>query len=969
MGIKNTSKEYSEDYIPSTGDDTYSNIIPEEINRSEDIAKVLIDFETEVVPQMLKMGLMKEIAKSRSKPFYNDSDQTMTAHILPGIEVMADIVEQSDTLDKSEFRKLIALWTIHDVHKLINNPEEDYDRNEEFNINEDTVQSWIENLNLDTFSNNQLTLKDFHSCVVGLHNGDNSNIDSSTNTFTKLRPHLRLVDAIMSINSADNYLNEAEKVVDSVFGKPGIEFIPATHSVDIEDSIIRKLLNKSIIEELKNKGLKPIDLREDSVFYARPTDVEYGSMDNFLDSIIDNFISNLRDSYSIFRNQAFKGGDISSGDAQRGNWYMPKVYDITNLSKLCLNNTEIIQRIVQASVDQQNRPWDMSDEAIEQIEELNTKLDVDIPKNSFIDGMAALVHTVYREIIPELVDENSEHAHERTMESAIIHIFGVSEDVQEIIADSLKNNTVNTSITSWSYKYLIAHDLHKRYTRSLSITERQNELIKLISTRLSDFENWNKYGEEDTSKIKRELYLLFASNIKIDGMSLKYYDSTRLLDYMSKTGDINNCAISSDKTEQNASSPDLLSHRNIDVLEVPFVTEQNNKFENIDLTDIIKKKPLSVLSQISLNVRAQQFIKYNEVSNKNELYITSHPVESISVASSVRFNRVLQYVKNEMFTGDNSSIGLNNIADNYESIISDSLSQPSGVNAILNRNKVYNIGSTRDASCGKFTLPDDKESTIVKGAICATIASIMSGVRVFITRKPQLYTNPTNKKDLVIYGPELSMFDNIMDSHTDVTTLPQQLEIMERLIKMNDKTGTSGITIENYNQIQNTDDIEFAPGSMIYNNVHHLFDTPEKSMSASKDAVNIDSLAAQNNDDAKNLLQYNTRVGRKLNNLLPENNTMLANAVMTHVYNKLIEMESINTTDEQTNTMMKHLANISELNLTAEDMADDGSAKVFAEEILDVYVEIENETGMDFQSIKKQFISGIVVRSVMNTTN
>ncbi len=957
MVLKETSKEYPDELMPSF-EDSNANIVTSDTNRSEEITKALVDYESKVVPKMLEVGFMKQIAKSRSKPYYNKSDQTMTAHILPGVEIMADIIEKSNSIDESEFRQLISLWTIHDLHKIVNN-----EREKEFEIDKLTVDSWIEKLNLQEFVNNELTKNDFYSCVVGLHNSNNSKIDESTTKFMHLRPHLRLVDAIMSITDIDEFLSGGEKPVNAVFGDYDDIYIPAVHSVTVDDSIIRTILNKSIQEELSKVGLKPIDMRDDGVLYARSENDSYPDMDIILNNVIDNFISNIRDGYSIFRNPAFLGGDINTGESHLGDWYMPTVYDITNLSKLCLDNTELIQRIVQAAVEQQNRSWSMSDNSREKIDEINKELGVKIPKSPFIEGMAALVHTVYRDILPELIDEKSNTAYERTLESGIIHVFGVSESVQEQIAESIKENRLKSSTRGWPYKYLIANDLFEKYTRKYSDKERQKVLIKLISSRLSDFSLWKKYGSKNKTKIKRELYLMFATNIKIDGELLASYSSVDVEYYMRQRGKHDKGYISQKPTEQNSDSPDLLSYRDIDVLKVPFVTEnKNGEFTLLELDDVMPKHPLSVLSQISLNIRAQQFKDYDDVKNENSLYVSMHPINSISVASYVRFNEILQYLKREIFTNDNSDIGLKNISKKYKEIIDDSISQQSGVNSLVNREQAFNVGTHMDEASCKLALPDDSESTIVKGAICATIASIMSGVKVCITKNPQLHMNNHNKNDLVVYGPELSMFENVIDKNTDVSTLPQQLEIIERIIKLDNKITKPNKTIEQYNNVFSTYDTVYLPGSMVFSRISSLFDSREEYISGVRDAVNIDSISSQNNEKSKELLRITVRLGKTLSNLIQPYSYRQANNIMVRLYDMLYTIESVNNEDELVNDILTLMYDIDELELDITDIQKNGCAYKFANEFTSIYTEIGDE---EFHGCREFIINGAVARSIL----
>lgn len=939
-----------EEYIPSMKDPQPYNVIENDVNRSSDIAQIILEYEEKVVPKMLELGFMKQIAKSRVK-YNNDSDQSMMSHILPGVEVMADIVEQTDNIDKSEFRKLLALWTIHDLHKLIDNSKED-----EFNIDRKVVESWVKNLNLDSFVDNELDIDDFHSCAVGLHDSRNSNIDDSTTQFTYLRSHLKLVDAVMSIYTPEEYINQAQKSVGLVFNKPNERFLPASHTIDIGDSILRTLINKSITEELKSKGLKPINYQENGVYYVQSENTEYDDAHTFLNNVIDTFFKNLKNSYSIFRNQAFIGGDISSESSQQGDWYMPNVYDITNLSTLCLSNTEIIQRIVQASVEQQNRPWGLSTDSMNKISKINSAYsEIDIPQSSFIEGMAALVHTVYREIVPELIVKNSHEPFERTMESAIVHIFGVSEDIQELMADSLVENKLNKSVTSWEYKYLIAYDLHKRYTMKYSDTERQTKLIELISTRLSDFENWDQYGESKSTKIKRELYLLLASKISLNGKELTDYPSIDLFDYMGKTGETNPCHITGKPTEQSSSSPDLLSNRNIGVLDVPFVNEnEDNELEVLHLDDAVPKKSLSVFAQISLTIRAQQFKNnYSEVKDENALYVSIHPSDSISVASYVRFNRIFEYVKQEMFTTENNDISLYNISKEYKSIIQDSFESNTTVNAFLNRENIFNIGTRMDESSSKLTLPDKSESTMIKGTVCATIASMLSGVRVCITKQPQLYMNHHKKNELVIYGPELKTFKNIVKNNTDITTLPQTLETIERIIKMTSYTSTDIIQL--YSNICEMDTVTLT-GSMVFNRISHELDSKEKLQKAAKDALFIDTISSQNIPKKQKYIQYSNKISKKLSKIIEEDDVNLIHSVINMTFESIDKEDN---RDESVKNILNTLTKIKKLKLDRNNIIDNSPEYEFANELYNAHKSMNN------QNEKQAVITGVMVRTIM----
>ena len=955
MPISDTNSE--KELIPSFSKEG-PKVMGEDVNRAEETVQVLIDFEKMVVPEMMKSGFMKEIAKSVSKPFYNDSNQSMMAHILPGVEILADITEESSHLDSNDLRNLSALWVVHDLHKIV-----ETDNGKEFDIKLEQIEDWVESLSLDEYSLTNLTLKDFHSCAVGLHNQGHTNIDDSTTTFTSYRPYLRLVDAIMSISSPSEFVEYAERDINTTFGDQSEVYVPASQSIDISDSIIQTLVNKSLKQEMVSIGLKPIDVRDDGVLYARSKGVEYPSYDTVLDNTVDRFIDNLKEGYPIFRNQAYLGGDINSQDSRVGYGVMPSSYDISDLAKLCLNKTELIQRIVQASVEQQNRPWDISNESAKQINKVSNLTGLNIPKSSFIEGMAALVHTVFREIVPELLDENSENAYERTMEGAIIHIFGLSEKYQNKLINSLKTDKLNSSPINWPYKYIVAYDLYERYTVEKTEKERQKEIIRLISTQLKDFNKWGKYGSSTQTKIRRELYLHFAKNIKIDNEPLIENPSTDVLSKMSNCGDVNSCYITGDKTEQSPESPDLLSHRDIDVLNVPFITKtEDGELEKRDLDNVIPIKPLSVLSQISLNIRAQQFKNYDD--NKG-LHVTIHPSESISVASYLRFKKILQYLKTEMFSGSNSSTGLNNVAEEYESIINNSLMQSAGIDALVNREQAFDIGTKMDEASSRLSIPNESDENIVRGTMCVTIASLLSGVRVCITKRPQLDMNHHKSNELVIYGPELSEFTDLLENRTDLTSLPERLEIIERLLKLSDKTGSTLDTIGYYSEL---DERTVLPGSRVFSQMYYDMDDVGEVIRASRDSINIDSIAAKEDVFAQDIVSTTRELGDKLSKLLPGSEPLLANSVMNIVCDTLYTMESINSTEEVIENIIDDLVNMNELELKIPDVRKGGSAHEFAKSVANAHNRIGN-TREQFESIRKPLISGTVVRAMVYASN
>lgn len=930
--------------------------------RPDEIVDVIVDYQQNVVPNMIEVGWMEEIAKSRAY-HHNDMDQTMNAHILPGVEVLANIIEHAPGASCDDFRHLVALWTIHDVHKLVTVD------GSEFDFGTEVVQEWVEKLCLDEFAP-ELTIKDYHSCAVSLHNSEASNSDDETTKFTSLRQYLRVTDAIMSINNPAQFVEEVENDIHKAFSLPHEFYVPESHTVNFDDAVIRTLANKALRDEFTNSGFKPIAARDDGFLYVRTESHYQPPMDEMIESAVGRFMTNIRESYQVFRNPAFLGGDIDSPQARSGYEWMPRVYSISNLAKLCLSRTEIIQRIVQASVEQQNRLFDLSNESQSQIEDVESETGVAIPQSALIEGFAALVHTVVREIIVELIDTESNKSYERTIEAAAIHVFGVSEEMQSTIAEALRSGNLNSSPVRFPFKYLIAKDLYDRYNQTVTLSQQDREgvISTLLLERLSDFDAWDDGVLGGDGDVQDELYLRFLHNVEFSGTELYNHEEThsefnRLMkeNQTKSTGKCCNCGL---PTREPASSPSLLSHRDFDVLDLTFATEMDNgEFGTIQLDDAVPKNPLCVQCQVALTTRAQQFQSYDD---DTELHVTVHPVGTVSVASILQFRKVLHQLKLHIFSGEKSGLEIETLAEMYEEDISDVVTQPSGIEGLVDPDQAFDVGARMDETSSRLSLPNNSDSAIVKGAACAMTAAMISGVRVCITRHPQLHMNHPESDSLVMLGPDMENLDSLLDNQTDVTRLPDRLRILDRLLQMSDKTGSPSRTLERFAALS---DRNILPGSRTYIKVEDTFDSTEERVAAARDAVNIDAIAARNDVRANDLIASTSTLGDFLGKILPESNPILAKGIMMIACDTVETLEDINNTEQIVYAVTEDLEKREELDLSLQDLRSGGDAYKFAKQLADIFETQANGNQSTFSSVRRPLVDGTITRAMLYTMN
>lgn len=916
------------------------NIRNEGISRSKKTIECLIDFEEIVVPKMIESEWMNLIAKSKSKPYYNKTEQNLNSHIFPGVEIAADIVEQAPDLSpKDDLRDILSLWVIHDTHKIVSTNKE------EFNITMDKVSRWISVLSIMEF-NDSLSKKDYHSCAVALHNEDKSNIDDSTNRFTELRPVLRLIDATVSIKSQSDFVEQAEIPVSKVFSDPNKMYVPSSHKVEFNDPVIRTIVSESIYNYFMSKNYYIVDIRNDGVLYARPEDSPpISDPDNFVHNITDESLDNIRKCYQVYTNKSFLGSGISSPISRSNYNRMPTVYEISDMSHVCLSKTEIIQRIVQAAIEQQSNRLNISQESMRQIEIVERITNKKIRKDSMIEGLATLVHTVYRDIIPKIIDSSSSKAYERTMEGAILYVFNMKESTQNKFIDLIESDEINASPINWPYKYLIAQELHRKFG-TMSKSNRQKNIIKMLLEKLDDFKNWDEYGDEKVRNIREEFCLRVVANCSVDGNPITSYDGVNFLDMMHNLDKEGDCHICGTATSQNAKSPNVLSNKEFDTLNQDFITDINNDLTQVSFGDSVPKNPLCILCQMSISIRSQQINSYDS-DNKN-LHVTVYPINSTSIASYTRFNKILTEIRTKSFA-NKSGIEYHDIGSEYKSIISNYLRHTSNIDAFVDRENAFDVSKKMDEASSQFSLPENTKDSVLRGVSIITISALISGLKVCITREPQLFTKTYEKDSIVNYGPNIRVFNNIIKEDKSISSLPRQIKTIDRLISIGDKMSDPSSVLESYASIKEGEDML---GTRLYNSIaHDISDNNIRSICV--DLATIDALNSENTSN--NLLNHIAKTGRKLGQMIE---TEDIDKIQNILYETLIltERKRIEDPEEFIEDAKDYISDIDGISVKENE-------KNFEDYILSV-LDINNRLS-DIKSKRRLIIAGSEIRAII----
>ena len=192
---------------------------------------------------------------------FGKTDQSMLNHIRNGILFLLrfnDALEQLDvrSLDEKGLRECIALFVVHELHKLESGEwmedEEAIERPDsmvnEFDIPEAMVKRFVEKMHLRDFAP-ELEDEDYFSVAVALHKSRFSRSGARTSHFMDLEPFLYLMDNMASCASPEEAVSARSLTAlrdgfpqDSPESQLNLQY----HRLDDVKGILSGIINKSV---------------------------------------------------------------------------------------------------------------------------------------------------------------------------------------------------------------------------------------------------------------------------------------------------------------------------------------------------------------------------------------------------------------------------------------------------------------------------------------------------------------------------------------------------------------------------------------------------------------------------------------------------------------------------------------------------------------------------------------------------
>ena len=468
------------------------------------VEKRVVDaFHKDIGPKLVDAGWGFRQAKSVE---FSKTDQSLVNHVRNGITALTRVNEAIEVVggypyNEGELRDAVALFTIHDIHKLDKNRDENPDTR--FDIPESEVESYVERFGLLEWAES-LTMADFHSCAVDHHDSWEANHDQTTHVFDDYRPLIRLADALASSEipeaAAERSVTDA---VQQVY--PNATADLRRHSLTDVKGILTNLVNAAVTETLRQASYERLLIYEDGCVYMAPEEVDAPKLnEGFVTETFKNLKENVRNSHEAYKDH----GQLVRNLTVRSQGF----YGINDQDFFYAGPKTVLKAITLKGTTDADPSSDPTDSMADSMEELEQYLPFNIERTREPVGLARFVYTVKRSFVDPIVAETDD---DRSGLAATCAVFGVSGAVR----DGLETAAEELSLTAggkWDYSYGIGQALlNEGVVDSTALAERVSGALSEID------EDWSETVEtEHAGNLRSELTAYLNDIIAVDGRSI-----------------------------------------------------------------------------------------------------------------------------------------------------------------------------------------------------------------------------------------------------------------------------------------------------------------------------------------------------------------------------------------------------------------------------------------------------------------
>ncbi|WP_128478967.1 type I-D CRISPR-associated protein Cas10d/Csc3 [Halorussus pelagicus] len=471
--------------------------------------QVLETYRTEIDPLLVNEWAY-ESAKSVE---YNKTDQSLVSHVRNGVFALAQINEAIEEfggyeLDETDLRDTIALFVVHDLHKL--DAERDEDPDSRFDIPKSEVEEYVEKFQLGSFAEN-LRIEDFHSCAIDHHDHWTANHDQTTRRFDKLRPFVRLADSLASSETPEDATSDrTQNALDAAY--PGSDFVFRRHVLDDVKGVLTNLVNAAVGDLLTEYEYRTIAIYQDGCVYLAQGDAVVPDVDDaFVDDLFDHLKADVQSSHPAYQDPKQLTGNL----ATRSQGF----YGINAQDFFYTGPRKILEAVALKAISDADPESDPTDSMADAMAELEAYLPFDIERTREPVGLARFVYTVRRAFIDPVLNESDE---ERSSLEVTCDVFDVPDGVRDGLLDVAENDDVDLKAGGkWDYAYGIG-----QFLLNDGVTDYRDLGQRVIAGLDVLDDDWEPIVETaQAGNIRTELRAYLADVVSVEGRPLPQADT------------------------------------------------------------------------------------------------------------------------------------------------------------------------------------------------------------------------------------------------------------------------------------------------------------------------------------------------------------------------------------------------------------------------------------------------------------
>jgi len=413
---------------------------------------VLKEYRDEIDLKLVNAGWGFEPAKSVE---HDKTDQSLVNHVRCGVFALHrvnEIVSEVDgyTLSDADLRDTIALFVLHDLHKL--DEERDSDPTTRFDIPRAEVERFAEQFGLYEFAgtdDNGTLERMFYDCAVDHHDDWTANYDQTSYEFDQLRPFVRLADAFASSETPEQAIDDrTQSALDAAY--PQADFVLRYHTLNDVKGILTNLVNKSAANVLTEQGYESLLIYQDGCVYFVSEEVEDPTID---DALISQLFNKLKESVTA-SHEAYKDPTkLRDNLTTRSQGF----YGINDQDFFYAGAETVLKAVAQKSVTDADPDDEPTDSMTDTMEALEAYLPFEINRTREPVGLARFAYTVKRAFVDPVLDTTEDGQNSLT---ATCDVFGVSASVGRPLEEAGNDDDLNlTAGGKWDYAYGIGQAL------------------------------------------------------------------------------------------------------------------------------------------------------------------------------------------------------------------------------------------------------------------------------------------------------------------------------------------------------------------------------------------------------------------------------------------------------------------------------------------------------------------------------